>query len=390
MKKNKAYKFRIYPNIAQSNLIDRTIGCARFIYNIILSDKINYYKDTKQMLYNTPAQYKNEFEFLKEVDSLALSNAQINLENAYKNFFRRIKQGVKGIGFPKFKSKKKCSWSYTTNNQNESIRIENDKIKLPKVGFVKIKQHRILPENCIIKSVTISKTRTNKYYVSILVEYETQIIKKNIENVIGLDFSMKELYVDSEGNSANFPRFFRRSQEKLAKEQRKLSHRKYESKRYEKQKLKVAKLHEHIANQRKDFLHKESRKLVDNYDLICVEDLNMKAMSRCLNFGKSVSDNGWGFFTMLLQYKLDEQGKQLFKIDKWFPSSKMCNVCGCINESLTLSDREWNCECGKHHNRDINAATNIRNFGIKTVGITGLAQECLQAQVASTEKPLSL
>ena len=379
MKKNKAYKFRLLPNKTQANLIDRTIGCARFVYNQMLSDKIKHYKDTKLSLKNTPAQYKNEFEFLKEVDSLALANSQMNLENAYNNFFRRVKQGKKELGFPKFKSKKKCSWNYTTNNQKDSIRIEENKIKLPKTGFVKLVQHRIIPENCIIKSCTISKTRTNKYYISILVEYETQVVKKDIEKVIGLDFSMPELYIDSEGNSAKFPRFLRLAQEKLAKEQRIFSHRKPDSKRYEKQRLKVAKVHEHIANQRKDFLHKESKKLADNYDLVCIEDLNMKAMSQCLNFGKSVSDNGWGMFTTFLSYKLEDQGKQLFKIDKWFPSSKMCNVCGCINSNLTLSDREWTCECGEHHDRDINAAINIRNVGIKTVGITELAQDCLQA-----------
>jgi putative transposase len=375
MKKNKAYKFRLMPNKTQANLIERTIGCARFIYNCMLADKIKHYNNTKLSLNNTPAQYKNEFEFLKEVDSLALSNAQMNLESAYNNFFRRVKQGKKE-GFPKFKSKKKCSWSYTTNNQKDSIRIENNKIKLPKIGFVKLIQHKGISNDHIIKSVTISKKRTNKYYISILVEYETQVVKKDIEKVIGLDFSMKELYVDSNGYSANFPRFFRQAQEKLAKEQRKFSHRKPGSKRYEKQRLKVAKIHEHIANQRKDFLHKESYKLANAYDMVCVEDLNMQAMSQCLNFGKSVSDNGWGMFRTFLNYKLEDQGKQLFVIDKWFPSSKMCNICGCINKDLTLADREWTCECGTHHNRDHNAAINIRNFGIRTVGMTGIAQEC--------------
>ncbi len=377
MKKNKAYKFRLIPNKIQTDLIERTIGCVRFIYNRMLADKIEYYKKTKCSLKNTPAQYKNEFEFLKEVDSLALANAQMNLETAYSNFFRSIKQGKKDIGFPKFKSKKKCKWNYTTNNQKGSIRIENNKIKLPKIGFVKIIQHREIPEDYLLKSVTVTKTRTNKYYISILFEYETQIIKKKIEKAIGLDFSMKSLYVDSNGHSADFPKFFRQSQGKLAKEQRVLSHRKLHSKRYEKQKLKVAKIYEHISNQRKDFLHKESYKLANNYDLICVEDLNMKSMGQCLNFGKSVSDNSWGFFTTILKYKLEDRGKQLFVIDKWFPSSKMCNICGCINKELTLSDRQWSCDCGSIHDRDHNAAINIRNFGIRTVGTTELAQECL-------------
>ena len=397
MKKNKAYKFRLYPNKEQIQFIDRTIGCARLIYNKMLSDKIDFYKETKLMLHNTPAQYKSKFEFLKEVDSLALANAQINLETAYNNFFRKAKKEKPTLrksikkklkegtlhretritdleNHPQFKSKKYSSWNYTTNNQKGTIEIIDNKIKLPKIGFINVKQHRGMPDDCIIKSATISKTKTNKYYVSILVEYETQVFKKEIEKVIGLDFSMKELYVDSNGGIANFTRFFRLAQEKLAKEQRILSHRKYESKRYEKQKLKVARVHEKIANQRKDFLHKESKKLADNYDLICIEDLNMRAMSQCLNFGKSVSDNGWGFFTTLLKYKLDDRGKQLLKIDKWFPSSKMCNVCGKVNTSLTLQDREWTCECGTKHDRDVNAAINIYNVGLRTVGITGIAQ----------------
>jgi len=377
MKKNKAYKFRLMPNKTQTNIIERTIGCARFVYNCMLADKIKHYKDTKLSLKNTPAQYKTKFEFLKEVDSLALANAQMNLETAYSNFFRRAKQNKKEVGFPKFKSKKKCNWSYTTNNQKDSIRIENNKIKLPKTGFVKFVQHRQISDDQIIKSVTITKTRTNNYYISILVEYETQVVKKDIEKVIGLDFSMKELYVDSNAYSANFPRFFRLAQIKLAKEQRIFSHRRPGSKRYEKQKLKVAKVHEHTANQRKDFLHKESHKLANVYDMVCIEDLNMQAMSQCLNFGKSVSDNGWGMFSTFLKYKLEDQGKKLFVIDKWFPSSKMCNVCGYLNKELTLSDREWQCDCGTIHNRDHNAAINIRNFGIRTVGITGIAQECL-------------
>jgi len=369
MKKNKAYKFRVYPNKEQQLFFDKTIGCSRFIYNQMLSDKIEHYKSTKLMLKNTPAQYKEKFEWLKEVDSLALANAQQNLNTAYNNFFKRVKQGKKEVGFPKFKSKKKCNWSYTTNNQKGTIDIVGKKVKLPKIGLINVKLHRDIPKEHIIKSATISKTRTNQYYISILVEYEKQIFEKEIKNVIGLDFSMKELYVDSEGNSANFPRFFRLTQEKLAKEQKSLSRKLYQSKRYEKQKLKVAKTHEKIANQRKDFLHKESKKLVDSYDMVCIETLNMQAMSQCLNFGKSVMDNGWGMFTTFLHYKLEEQGKRLFKIDKWFPSSKMCSNCGLIKKDLQLSDRVYSCDCGLEIDRDHNAAINI-----KTVGTTGLAQ----------------
>jgi putative transposase len=382
MKQNKAYKYRLYPNQIQSNLIDRTIGCVRLIYNKMLADKIKHYEETKQSLKNYPAQYKDEYPFLKEVDSLALANAQLNLQSAYSNFFRRVKQGAEKdkLGFPKFKSKKKAKWSYTTNNQRDSIRIENNTIRLPKVAFVKLKLHRNIPNNYIIKSVTITKTRTNKYYISILVEYENQIFNKNIETAIGLDFSMKKLYVDSNNHSADYPKYFKRSQDNLAKEQRIFSHRKPGSNRYNKQRVKVAKVHEYISNQRKDFLHKESRKIANNYDLVCIEDLDMQEMSKHFNFGKSIADNSWRMFITFLKYKLEEQGKHLVIINKWFPSSKTCNVCKEINHNLTLNQREWICKCGVKLNRDFNAAINILNFGldsIKTIGTIGLAQRYL-------------
>lgn len=367
---NKAYKFRLYPNKEQATLIDKTIGCARFIYNQMLSDKIKHYELTKKKLNNTPAQYKKEFIWLAEVDSYALCYAQMNLQTAYNNFFRR-----KEIGFPKFKSKKKNRLTYTTYNDlrttKGTIYLSDDSkyIKLPKIKQIRIKCHRQIPKSELIKSVTVSKTPTGKYYASILVEYEKEILQKPSEKVVGLDFSMKELYYSSENEIANYPRYFRQSQEKLAKEQRKLSRKKKGSKNREKQRIKIAKIHEHIANQRKDFLHKKSRELINEFDAICIETLNMKAMSRCLNFGKSVSDNGWGMFTTFLGYKLALEGKQLIKIDKWFPSSKICSSCGCIKDDLKLSDRIYECdECGLIIDRDYNASLNI-----KRVGMTQLA-----------------
>ena len=363
---NKAYKFRLYPTKEQSILIDKTIGCARFIYNQMLSDKIKYYENTKEKLNNTPAQYKKEFEWLKEVDSLALANAQMNLQTAYNNFFRDKK-----VGFPKFKSKKRSRLSYTTNNQKGSINLSEDNkyIKLPKLKQVRIKCHRQIGKDELIKSCTISKTPTGNYYCSILVEYEKEIIQKKSEKVIGLDFSMKELYYSSEGKIANYPKYYRQSLEKLKQEQRKLSRKKKGSKNRNKQRIKVAKIHEHIANQRRDFLHKKSRELVNEFDVICIEDLNMKTMSQCLNLGKSVSDNGWGMFTTFLGYKLAEEGKQLIKIDKWYPSSKTCSLCGSVKTDLKLSERIYNCNnCGISIDRDYNASLNI-----KRVGMTQLA-----------------
>lgn len=362
---NKSYKFRIYPNKEQELLINKTFGCVRFIYNKMLNDKIKYYKETAKNLKNTPAQYKDEFKWLSEVDSFALCNAQLNLQKAYSNYFNR-----KDMNFPKFKSKKHSKQSYTTNSQKKSIYLsENSKyIKLPKLDKVKIKCHRQIHKNELIKSVTISKTPSNKYYASILVEYEKEIINHPSKNIVGLDFSMKDLYYSSENKIANYPRYFRQSQEKLAEEQRKLSRKKIGSKNREKQQIKIAKIHERISNQRKDFLHKTSRSLVNEFDAICIEDLNIKAMSRCLNFGKSVYDNAWGMFTIFLQYKLQAEGKQLIKIDRWFPSSKMCSCCGNIKQDIQLSDRVYECECGMVINRDYNASINI-----KRVGMTQLA-----------------
>lgn len=358
---NKAYKFRLYPNKEQEIMLAKTFGCTRFIYNQMLADKIKHYKECKEKLNNTPAQYKTEFEWLKEVDSLALANAQMNLQTAYNNFFNSPK-----VGFPKFKSKHKNRMSYTTNNQKGSIRLEYGKIKLPKVGFVKIKQHRIIPEDQIIKSCTVSKTPSGKYFVSILVEYEFEQPETELDfdKIIGLDMDMKHLFTDSNGIRADYPRYYRQALDKLAREQRKLSKCKKGSSNRNKQRLSVAKIHEKIANQRKDFLHKLSHQITNDCDGVCIEDLNMRAMGQCLNLGKSVADNGWGMFTTFLLYKLFDQGKPLIKIDKWFPSSKMCSECGLINDNLTLADREWTCECGTHHDRDWNAAINIRREGI--------------------------
>lgn len=361
---NKAYKFRIYPNSEQKIMLAKTFGCVRFIYNRMLSDKIKYYEETKQKVNNTPAQYKKEFEWLKEVDSLALANAQMNLQTAYNNFFRSSK-----VGFPKFKSKKSNRRSYTTNCVNSNIAIENGYIKLPKVGLVKLKQHRLIPSDYKLKSVTISQTPSGKYYASILFDYENQVQEQELHSFLGLDFSMHELYKDSNGNEPAYPRYYRQAEKKLKREQRRMSLMQKGSKNRDKQRIKVAKLHEKVANQRKDFLHKQSKQITNAYDCVCIENLDMKAMSQSLHFGKSVSDNGWGMFTEFLRYKLEEAGKMLVKVDRFFASSQICSCCGYKNPATKdLSVREWICpECGTHHDRDVNAAINIRNEGMRLV-----------------------
>ena len=336
----------------------------------MLADKIAYYKQNGKMLQTTPAQYKSEFEWLKEVDSLALANAQLNLQSVYKNFFSK-----KNSGFPKFKSKKTSRMKYTTNNQNGSVRIENGKLKLPKVGFVKIVQHREIIRK--IKSATIEKTPTNKYYVSILAEYENQVPEAELKKFIGLDFSMHDLYVTSEGKRANYPKFFRKSERKLTQLYRRHSKRKKDSKNRERIRLKVCLAYEKITNQRIDYLHKKSYLLAETYDAVCIETLNMQAMSKMLKFGKSVADNSFGRFREFLDYKLSFRGKKLIIVNKWFASSQLCSSCGYKNSEIKdISIRKWKCpSCGTEHDRDINAAVNLREEGKRiaaaTVGTTG-------------------
>ena len=389
---NRAYKFRIYPNKEQSILFAKTFGCVRFIYNQMLADKIACYRKTGKMLFTTPAQYKTAFEWLKEVDSLALANAQLHLQSAYSNFFRG------NSCFPQYKSKKKSRKRYTTNNQNGSIRIENGKIKLPKVGFVKIVQHREIIGK--IKSVTVEKTPTNKYYASILVECENQVPEVELHKFIGVDFSMHDLFVTSEGEKANYPRFLRRLERKLARLCRQYSKTQQGSKNREKLRLKICLVYEKITNQRLDYLHKKSYIFAEKYDAVCIENLNMRAMSRQLRFGKSVADNSFGKFREMLSYKLYFRGKKLIIVDKWFASSQFCSSCGYKNAQVKdLSIRFWVCpSCGAEHDRDINAAINIREEGkrivaaITTVGTTGsyaYGEDVRRLQLTQVERDLA-
>jgi len=372
---NKAYKYRLYPNKEQAILINKTFGCVRFVYNRMHADRkaiYEKYKDDREALkrqkYPMPADYKKEFPWLKEVDSLALANAQLNLNRAYNNFFRD-----KSVGFPKFKSKHHDKKSYTTNNQKGTIRfIDSKAIRLPKLKDVRIKMHRPLPQNVIIKLATISQTPTGKYYIAIVVQYEVQIkpITPTVETTIGLDYSSKALFVDSKTNSPDYPKYYRQAEARLKREQRKLSKRKKGGQNRAKQRRKVAKLHEKVANQRKDFLHQLSRQIANAYDGVAIENLNMRGMAQGLNLAKSTNDNGFGMLKTFLAYKLAEQGKQLVIIDKWYPSSKLCHICKHENKELTLADRNWTCpHCGTELDRDVNAAINIKNEGCRILGI---------------------
>lgn len=397
----KGYKYRIYPTSDQEVQLLKTIGSARKVYNLLLSDRLDIYKDyslgkiTQEEMFTltkklTPNRYKEEHEYLKEVDSQALSQSHQNLNAAYSNFFRKLKNGDSKPGLPQFKSKNKNRWSYSTCTTNNNVRLEESGLILPKVkGHVRIKLHRTFQGD--IKRATVVKNRSGKWYVSLTID-DKKVEPEKVEphTSVGLDLGLLHYLITSDGDFFDNPRVGRSFSKKLAREQRKLSKKMEiakkkgkkldECKNYQKQKIAVAKIHEKVANKRKDFVHKLSALIVKNHDIIAVESLKPSNMVKNRTLAYSIMDVSWSDFVSKLEYKCKDQGKILVKVDQYFPSSQLCSECDHRSGKKPLHVRQWVCErCQAIHDRDINAAKNILKEGLrileseKTAGTAGLA-----------------
>jgi putative transposase len=375
-------KLRMEPNKVQTQQIHQTIGNARFTHNFYLSEKKEVYQLTNKSL--TYGEFKKAFNNLKDhpffnwlqlSDKFALECAMEEVEDAFERFFSGQN------GFPKFKSKHKSKQSYTTKETNNNIRLNFEKqtVKLPKLGEVKVrfskKQRKLFQEQGLkgkIKSATITYHSSGQFYVSLkleeIVKLENPLDFLSVPNnqIIGLDFGLLHFYIDSNENKVDNPKYLKENLKKLAKLQRKLKHKKIGSSNYKKLQKKISKLHLHIANQRKDFLHKESQKVVDENQVIVLENLNVKGMIKNRRLARSIADVSWSMFKTFVSYKADWSNKTVVLVDRFFASTKLCNGCQSKNTMLSLSDREWVCpNCGTKHDRDINASRNIKKEGIR-------------------------
>lgn len=359
---NKGVKFRAYPNKDQQILINKTLGCSRLIYNKGLAMRDEAYNNGEKIGYNetsamlTALKKQDEFAWLKEPDSIALQQSLRDLDRSYKNFFE------KRAKHPKFKSKHDNHQSYRTLNQGDNIRITGRYIKLPKLGYVKIKQSMSVGH---INNVTVERTPTGKYFVVLNVDFEPEV-RHNNGGVIGIDVGIKDFYADSNGNVVNNPKHLEKSMRKLKREQKRLSRKQKDSSNRNKQRIKVARVHEKITNQRNDFLQKQSTMLVRENQMICIEDLNVRGMIRNHKLARSIASVSWSRFFTMLEYKAGWYGSTIIRVPTMYPSSQTCSCCGYQNPLVKdLSVRSWECpECHTIHNRDTNASINILNKGL--------------------------
>lgn len=359
---NKGIKFRAYPNKEQQNLINQTLGCCRLIYNKGLAMHNDAFANGQKVSYTqissmlTNLKKQDDFAFLKEVDSIALQQSLRDLDRGFKNFFE------KRARHPQFKSKRNNHQSYRTINQGDNIRIVGKYIKLPKLGYVKIKQSMGVGH---INNVTVERTPTGKYFIVLNVDFEPEV-RPNAGCVVGIDVGIKEFYSDSNGNMVNNPKYLEKSMHKLAREQRRFSRKQKGSNNRNKQRIKVAKVHEKITNQRNDFLQKQSTMLISENQTICIEDLNIKGMVHNHKLAKSIASASWGKFFTMLEYKAAWYGSEIIRVPTMYPSSQTCSCCGYKNPLIkNLAIRKWECpECHTMHDRDTNASINILNKGL--------------------------